>query len=328
VPDIGVPVEPGQAALRRGRRDYADGVWGPGLAAIALTSAAVGSGDRWRRWTLAAATTAWAVRLERQMLTRLRTHDEEDPRYTEFLDGDSTAAVVTKVFVTQGLAQLLVSAPVQLAAASPLPRTARRWLFPAGIAVMLTGAVIEALADRQKTQFQQRGDDKFESMRLFGATSATIQIAEGDGWAKTIRVGDSSKRVGAGVPESQLKIGGRNMPGTIVVEGEAGPDTLVTQETNTIEIEAEAMSIPEQLTLSIEGADIGTQFSAGSITLPSGVNLISDPDMLVVNVVAAPTAEDLESEGAGEVAEGAEDGEAPAGEDEEAAEEASAEESE
>jgi steroid 5-alpha reductase family enzyme len=37
------------AAVRRGRRDYADGVWGPGLAAIALTSAAIGSGDRGRR---------------------------------------------------------------------------------------------------------------------------------------------------------------------------------------------------------------------------------------------------------------------------------------
>jgi GAF domain-containing protein len=54
------------------------------------------------------------------------------------------------------------------------------------------------------------------SARLFGATSATIHIAEGDGWARTIRVGESSKRVGAGVPETQLKIGGRNMPGTIV----------------------------------------------------------------------------------------------------------------
>ncbi len=146
-------------ALRRGRRDYADGVWGPGLAAIALTSAAVGSGDKWRRWTLAAATAAWAARLEGQMIGRLRHSDEEDPRYTEFLDGDSTAAVVAKVFVTQGLSQLLVSAPVQLAAASPLPRTARRWLFPAGVAVMLTGAVVEALADRQKTRFQQRDDD-------------------------------------------------------------------------------------------------------------------------------------------------------------------------
>jgi steroid 5-alpha reductase family enzyme len=149
-------------AVRRGRRDYADGVWGPGLAAIALTSAALGSGDRWRRWTLAAAAAAWATRLEWQMISRLRHSDEEDPRYTEFLDGDSTAAVVAKVFVTQGLSQLLVSAPVQLAAASPLPRTARRWLFPAGIALMVTGAVIEALADHQKTQFRRRGDDQPE----------------------------------------------------------------------------------------------------------------------------------------------------------------------
>jgi steroid 5-alpha reductase family enzyme len=147
-------------AVRQGRRDYADGVWGPGLAAIALTSAVTGNGDRWRRWTLAAATALWAVRLERQMIGRLRHSEAEDSRYTEFLDGDSAAVVVAKVFVTQGLSQLLVSAPVQFAAASPLPSTARRWLFPAGIAVMLTGAVVEALADRQKTEFQQRGDGK------------------------------------------------------------------------------------------------------------------------------------------------------------------------
>jgi GAF domain-containing protein len=56
------------------------------------------------------------------------------------------------------------------------------------------------------------------SARLFGAPSATIHIAEGDGWAETIRVGESSQRVGAGVPDSQLKIGGRNMPGVIVAE--------------------------------------------------------------------------------------------------------------
>lgn len=147
-------------ALRRGRRDYADGVWGPGLATIAVISAALGSGDRWRRWTLAAAVAAWATRLEVQMLGRLRHSAEEDARYTEFLEGDSTAVVVGKVFLTQGLSQLLVSAPVQLAAASRLPRTARRWLFPAGIAVLLTGAVVEGLADRQKSDYQQRGDEK------------------------------------------------------------------------------------------------------------------------------------------------------------------------
>ncbi|AHY51971.1 GAF domain-containing protein [Bradyrhizobium japonicum] len=56
------------------------------------------------------------------------------------------------------------------------------------------------------------------TMGLFGAPSAAIHIADGDGWSKIIRVGDSSKRVGAGVPLSQLKIGGRNMPGVIVAE--------------------------------------------------------------------------------------------------------------
>ena len=100
----------------------------------------------------------------------------------------------------------------------------------------------------------------------------------------------------------------------VVVEGEPGPDTLVTQETNAIEIEAEALSIPEQLTVSVEGAEPGTQFTAGQVTLPAGVNLISDPDLLVVNVVNAPPAEELEEEGAGEVAEAAEEAAEEAGE--------------
>ena len=113
-----------------------------------------------RRVDAGAATATWAARLERQMIGRLRRSDQEDSRYTEFLDGNSTAAVVAKVFVTQGLSQLVVSAPVQLAAASPLPRTARRWLSPAGIAVMLTGAVIEALADHQKAVFHQGDGDQ------------------------------------------------------------------------------------------------------------------------------------------------------------------------
>ncbi|WP_439658448.1 DUF1295 domain-containing protein [Lentzea sp. HUAS TT2] len=147
-------------ALRKGRRDYADVAWGPGLAAVAVTGALAGRGDARRRWALAAAVTAWAARLEHQMLGRVRGSDEEDPRYTEFLDGDSTAAVIGKVFVTQGLCQLLVSVPVQVAAASALPRTARRWLVPAGLAVMAGGAVIEALADRQKTEYSKQDEDE------------------------------------------------------------------------------------------------------------------------------------------------------------------------
>lgn len=86
----------------------------------------------------------------------------------------------------------------------------------------------------------------------------------------------------------------------VLLEGEAASGTLVTQDASTIEIEADALSIPQQLTLSIEGAEEGTQITAGQVELPSGVTLISDPELLVVNIVTAPTAEDLESEGGGE----------------------------
>jgi steroid 5-alpha reductase family enzyme len=142
-------------ALRHRRRDYADAVWGPGLAAVAVVGALAGRGDATRRWGLAAITAAWAARLEHQMLGRIRGSDQEDARYTEFLEGDAAAKVVVKVFVTQGLSQLVVSAPVQLSAASRLPRTARRWLLPTGFAVMAAGAVIEAVADHQKSRYAE-----------------------------------------------------------------------------------------------------------------------------------------------------------------------------
>ena len=48
-------------ALPRGRRDYADSVWGLGLAAVGLTCAVSGTGDRGRRWALAAIVGGWAA---------------------------------------------------------------------------------------------------------------------------------------------------------------------------------------------------------------------------------------------------------------------------
>ena len=109
----------------------------------------------------------------------------------------------------------------------------------------------------------------------------------------------------------------------VVVEGEAASGTLVTQDASTIEIEAEALSIPESLTVSVEGVEEGTQILASEIELPNGVTLVSDPETLVVNVVAAPTAEDLDTEGSGE--EGEAEGEEAGAEGEQAEAEGSAE---
>jgi GAF domain-containing protein len=54
--------------------------------------------------------------------------------------------------------------------------------------------------------------------RLFDCQSVRIRIAENGEWVRTIAVGASAERVGAGVPVAQARIGERNLPGTVVLE--------------------------------------------------------------------------------------------------------------
>lgn len=77
----------------------------------------------------------------------------------------------------------------------------------------------------------------------------------------------------------------------IVVEGEAIPGSLVTNDASSIEIEADALSIPEHLTISVEGLGAGSTITAADIELPEGVTLISDPETLIVAVNESQTAD-------------------------------------
>ncbi|MGB3771252.1 MAG: 50S ribosomal protein L25/general stress protein Ctc [Rhodococcus sp. (in: high G+C Gram-positive bacteria)] len=108
----------------------------------------------------------------------------------------------------------------------------------------------------------------------------------------------------------------------IVVDGDAAPGALVYTDANVIEIEVDAAQIPDQFEVSVEGAEIGTQIYAGSIELPSGAELISDPELLLVNVVEAPSEAALEAEGAGDLASNVAAEEDEAVEDSSAADEA------
>ncbi|RYP85546.1 50S ribosomal protein L25/general stress protein Ctc [Nocardioides guangzhouensis] len=78
--------------------------------------------------------------------------------------------------------------------------------------------------------------------------------------------------------------------------GEAGPDTLVVTENAVVSVEAEATHIPEYVEVSIEGAEVGTQIHASDLRLPEGTTLLTDGQILVVNITNAPTAEELEAE--------------------------------
>ncbi|MGC4933874.1 50S ribosomal protein L25/general stress protein Ctc [Gordonia sp. DT30] len=82
----------------------------------------------------------------------------------------------------------------------------------------------------------------------------------------------------------------------IVVEGDAAPGTLVTQDANTIEVEADVLSIPEQIVVDVEGKDAGTTIHGSDLALPEGVTLISDPETLIVAINEAATAADREAE--------------------------------
>lgn len=88
------------------------------------------------------------------------------------------------------------------------------------------------------------------------------------------------------------------------VEGDAAPDTIVTVESQTIELLVEATNIPANVVVNVEGLEAGSQIHAGAIELPAGAELASDPDTLVVNVSATMSQAELDAElGEGEAVE-------------------------
>jgi large subunit ribosomal protein L25 len=90
------------------------------------------------------------------------------------------------------------------------------------------------------------------------------------------------------------------------VTGEAAKGTLVIHEHDKLAIIAEALHLPDHLEVSIEGMEPGGRVTASDVVLPDGVELAADPKTTVAIVAVAPSAEDLEGEGAGEVEEAAE----------------------
>ncbi|MFF7939973.1 50S ribosomal protein L25/general stress protein Ctc [Nocardia gamkensis] len=86
----------------------------------------------------------------------------------------------------------------------------------------------------------------------------------------------------------------------VTVAGDAAPGTLVTQEATTVSVLADAMKLPEAIEVSVEGIEAGTQITAGELQLPAGVELATDAEILIVNVIAAPAAEPVAGEEAAE----------------------------
>lgn len=80
------------------------------------------------------------------------------------------------------------------------------------------------------------------------------------------------------------------------VEGEAAPETVVTVDAQTVQLEVEATNIPENIVVSVEGLEAGTQIKASELDLPAGAVLVVDEDTLVVNITQQISQEALDAE--------------------------------
>jgi large subunit ribosomal protein L25 len=82
----------------------------------------------------------------------------------------------------------------------------------------------------------------------------------------------------------------------IQVTGEVNPDGMLDQQLVQISIEAEATNIPTGIEVSVEGMDVGDAVHAGDLTLPEGSTLAVDAEILVLHVISAPTAAQMEAD--------------------------------
>ncbi|HEV7623573.1 MAG TPA: 50S ribosomal protein L25/general stress protein Ctc [Amnibacterium sp.] len=80
------------------------------------------------------------------------------------------------------------------------------------------------------------------------------------------------------------------------LEGESAPGTVPNFDVQTLLLDVEATHIPERVLVSIEGLTEGTHITAGDVQLPEGAKLASDPDLLIVGIVATAAEESAESE--------------------------------
>lgn len=70
----------------------------------------------------------------------------------------------------------------------------------------------------------------------------------------------------------------------LTVQGEVVQEAIANQEETVLLVEVDALKVPEEIVVDIEGRNIGEHVLAGDIKLPSGVTLVADEELLVVNV--------------------------------------------
>lgn len=72
----------------------------------------------------------------------------------------------------------------------------------------------------------------------------------------------------------------------VVVEGEVAPGNISTQSESVLLLDVDALDVPEELLVDVTDRQDGEHVTAADVLLPEDVTLVSDPELIVVNVSA------------------------------------------
>lgn len=95
----------------------------------------------------------------------------------------------------------------------------------------------------------------------------------------------------------------------VVVEGEVAPGNISTQSESVLLLDVDALDVPEELLVDVTDRQDGEHVTAADVLLPEDVKLVSDPELIVVNVsaeVEQDLGEEPETEEEGEESEASE----------------------
>jgi large subunit ribosomal protein L25 len=79
------------------------------------------------------------------------------------------------------------------------------------------------------------------------------------------------------------------------VVGDVVSGGMLAIESNTVSLEAEATHLPTEIEVSIDGVEIGTQITAGDLTLPQGSSLAVDAEHVMLIIQEAPSQAAMEA---------------------------------
>ncbi len=83
----------------------------------------------------------------------------------------------------------------------------------------------------------------------------------------------------------------------IVISGEAkgvGQGGILQLGAREVDIECLPVDIPESIVVDISGLDLGETVKVGDLAVPSGVTILSDPEQIIVSIVAPQYEEETE----------------------------------